>query len=156
MRRGFCLDANLSYRIAQALQLVEQPVMHVWDALPHRQTGTPGQSRATDEEIARWCAQTEHVLVTVDEDFRGRWVRSGVLAAEGVEVIVFNRPPIGLDEQHLEVTRHLPYWKSTLEKSPYQHRVWAQGSTLGPRLLQGRNRRKRSRGRSSGSVRRSP
>jgi predicted nuclease of predicted toxin-antitoxin system len=127
------------------LQIVRQPVTHVTMALPKSRTGTRGQSQASDHEIARWCARTEHVLVTVDEDFRGRWVRSGVLAAEGVEVIVFNSQPVGLAEQHELVTKHLRHWMSTLSRSPYQHRVWAQGSTLAPKLLQGRVRKPRSR-----------
>ena len=60
------------------------------------------------------------------DDFRGRWMRSGVLANNGVEVIVFTQDLEGLDEQHRIVTKWLPRWKSELGRNPYRYRVWDQ------------------------------
>ncbi len=109
-----------------ALDTVEQPVTHVTQLCPEYTTSTPGQNRAPDELIAERCADGQIVLVTVDSDFRGRWLRTGVLANHGVEVIVFTKDLEGLDQQHQVVTRWLPNWKSELGKKPYGYRVWDQ------------------------------
>jgi len=34
-------------------------------------------------------------LVTIDEDFRGKWLRSGLLAGAGVEAITFDCEVVG-------------------------------------------------------------
>jgi hypothetical protein len=105
----------------------------------------PGRCRTSDEEIAKWCGLTSTVLVTIDTDFRTRWVRSGELEANGVEVIVFAEDLKGLDEQHSRVTRHHPYWQAELQRQPYAHRVWVQNRPLHPSLLMGKKARRRSR-----------
>lgn len=109
-----------------ALATVEEPFTHVTELCPEYTTGTPGQNRAPDELIAERCSDGGIVLVTVDSDFRGRWLRTGVLGNHGVEVIVFTRDIEGLDEQHRLVTRWLPRWKTELGKHRYGYRVWDQ------------------------------
>lgn len=131
--------------MADALALVGHPIIHVVSALPHRAGPLAGQCNATDAEIAEWCAKTENVLVTSDSDFRGRWVRNGLLVKHGVEVVAFDKDVAGLIEQHRRVTRHMPYWHDTLNRQPYSHRVWIQTSKLAPSLSIGRQKRKRSR-----------
>ncbi len=39
-----------------------------------------GRSDAPDQDIARWCVDNEVVLVTCDDDFRGRTARTSELA----------------------------------------------------------------------------
>jgi hypothetical protein len=109
--------------------------MHV-SKVPGFGSEIPGQSPTADEVIARWCAATEWVLVTTDEDFRGRWWRSGLLRDHGVEVIVFDRDIAGLSEQHRRITLHYGDWQATLAANKYGFRVWRQGSKGPPRPLQ--------------------
>jgi hypothetical protein len=42
--------------------------------------------------------------VTTDQDFRGKWVRNGLLAKHGIEVIAFDRDVPGLRTQHERIT----------------------------------------------------
>jgi Domain of unknown function (DUF5615) len=126
------LDANLSYRVAAALATVHLPFIHV-SRVPGMESDVVGRSPTPDEVIAKWCATAKRVLVTCDEDFRGRWVRSGLLKKHGVEVIVFEKELAGLDEQHHRITMHYPWWQSTLGKHKPAHRVWLQGSRRSPR-----------------------
>lgn len=142
--RAYCLDANLSYRVASALALVEHPVIHVVEAFPHK-VPKPGRCNAEDGEIAEYCAKAELVLVTTDSDFQGRWVRSQLLARHGVEVIVFTEELPGLSEQHRRMTLHLPTWATTLNRDPYGYRVWTQGSKGPPKIMQGKQAKRRAR-----------
>ena len=89
-------------------------------------TGTPGQTKIPDADIAKWCAANQNVLVTADQDFKGRWMRSGLLGTHGVEVIVFMRDLEGLSFQHATITKYLPNWQGTLSLDPYGYRVWDQ------------------------------
>ena len=122
----FCLDAQISYRVARALAEVELPFLHVSD-IPGFGDDRPGRAPVEDQAIARWCGATGYVLVTVDSDFRGRWVRSGLLAAHDVEVIVFLHDLVGLAEQHRRITACHPVWVANLTALPAGHRVWEQG-----------------------------
>lgn len=143
----YCLDAQLSYRVAKALQLVGWPVVHVSEVPELQQADTvAGQCRAEDPDIAAWCARQGRTLITSDEDFRGRWVRSGELEKHGVEVIVFERELAGLQKQHERITAQMPVWGRTLGPYPPGHRVWVQGEKRQPRLQEGLRRRRRSRG----------
>ena len=72
--------------MAEALKLCGYPITHVTEVLPGGATGVPGRNRTPDDVIASWCAHTGRALVTIDEDFRGKWLRSGLLANAGVEV----------------------------------------------------------------------
>jgi hypothetical protein len=111
--------------VADALALVGYSFMHVHQ-LPGNTAPIPGQCDLDDSAIAIWCGKANRVLVTCDQDFRTRWLKSGLLAREGVEVIVFSRNIAGLAEQHRRVTLHLPDWIKLLEQQGYGHRVWEQ------------------------------
>lgn len=126
--------------------MVNEEVIHISEAFPT--PGKPaGQCNATDAQIVEWCAKTEHVLITVDQEFYGRWARSGLLQKHGVEVIVFTQDLQHVRYQHSEVTRHLPYWEMELCRQPYGHRVWAQHrKTLPPVPLSKAAKRKARRG----------
>ncbi len=143
------MDAGLSYRVADALQSVGYPVTHVVNAFPKNVGDRSGQNRTADEEIARWCAQTGTVLVSTDEDFRGKWVRLGVLSNLGVEAIVFDHDLEGLRVQHERITRHFPTWEMELGRQPYGHRVWRQGVRNRIRLMPSTGRRRPARSRPS-------
>jgi hypothetical protein len=65
------LDAQLSYKVAVALAVVEEAFTHVIELCPEYATGTPGQNQAPDEVIAERCSDGGIVLVTADSDFRG-------------------------------------------------------------------------------------
>lgn len=140
------LDANLSYRVAEALRLVGHSVRHVSEVPSLGKGAVKGQQPAEDEDIAKWCGQTETVLVTIDSDFQTRWVRSGALKRAGVEVIVFPHDLPGLDEQHRIVTACLPGWQRMLGRDAYGHRVWRHNPPRkDPELMIGKKRRPRSR-----------
>jgi hypothetical protein len=107
-----------------------------------------GQSLAPDDQIAEWCAKTEYVLVTLNsQDFAGygRWVRNGLLAKHGVEVIVYDRDIKGLQEQHRRLTANLERWTQALETFPYGHRVWDQGLRGPPKQVVGARRKRGAR-----------
>ncbi len=113
------------------------PICHVKDH-PDNTAIVYGWCDVDDREIARWCAEHGLTLVTTDSDFTTRWVKSGVLAAHGVEVIVFTQDLNGLREQHVRVGKHLPHWIETLGHYPYGYRVWEQGHANAPKLRIGR------------------
>jgi hypothetical protein len=108
------------------LALVEHPIKHINHVLPGSDQVLFGQNDTPDETIAKWCGDNRYVLVTVDSDWRGRWLRSGLLKDHGVEVVVFSRDVPGLQPQHATITKHLPQWQDVLERQPYGHRVWQQ------------------------------
>ena len=139
------MDAGLSFRVADALNSLGYPVTCVFRSFPDYPGPRHGQCRAPDEVIAEWCAKTEHVLVSTDEDFRGKWVRNGLLATHGVEVIAFQKDLITLRTQHERITRLFSVWEDLLRLNPYGHRVWIQGNA---------NRPVESRQRNRGSARR--
>jgi len=95
----------------------------------------PGRSGAKDESVAKWCAATGYILITCDDDFSGRWVRTGLLKREGVETIVFTWQVRGLQEQHREITARYDAWANKLAALPEGHRVWLQ-RRRGPLQLQ--------------------
>ena len=141
--RKFCLDANLSYNVARALREVGYSVAHVAEVFPHPTRA--GQCNATDEDLAVWAAENEHVLVTLDEDFTGKWARLGVLRDSGVETIVFDHDIAGAPEQLRVIINAIESWSSALATSPYQHRIWTQ-SKRGPiELRQGKRAKRKSR-----------
>jgi hypothetical protein len=138
--------------VADALNSVGYPITHVVTAFPLNVGKRSGQNRTPDEEIARWCAQTETVLVSTDEDFRGKWVRLGVLSTLGVEAIVFDHDLEGLRLQHERITKHFPVWEMELGRQPYGHRVWNQGVRNRVRLMPSTGRRIRPKSRPSPST----
>lgn len=132
--------------MAEALSWIELPFIHVSRALPVPSGTIRGHQPRHDSDLARWCGQTEHVLVTIDTDFREKWVRSGLLIKYGVEVIVFATDVKGLDTQHLEITKRYHRWQADLTRYPYGHRVWEQYlNRSGPDLKSGKKIKTRSR-----------
>lgn len=129
----FCLDANLSYRVSDALKTVRLPFLHV-SQIPGFGSETVGRSPAEDENIAKWCAATGYVLVTVDRDLRGRNARTELLANVGAETIVLGWQPSGLEEQHLAITNLLPKWREVLVDQAPGGRVWLQRRRGLPRI----------------------
>ena len=107
------------------MAMVEEPFTHVVDVFPE-DVVIPGQNKAADGKIAEWCAENQRVLVTVDSDFSGRWLRTGLLAQHGVEVIVFMKDIEGLSLQYQLIAKHLPMWQALLRPKPYGYRVWDQ------------------------------
>ena len=132
--------------MAEALAHVGYPIQHVSAIFPSLGNSWKGQSDASDEDIARWCAQTKTVLIATDEDFRGQHVRSGVLAGLGAEVIVFEHDLKGLRVQHERITKHFSDWEVELSREVYGHKVWLQGRGR-IRLKPGTGRRRNSKSR---------
>ncbi len=84
---SFCLDANISYLVADVIE-PSADVVHV-SRVGALSTTSRGRSNAPDEDVARWCTANERVLVTCDDDFRGRRTRTAGFTETGLEVIVF-------------------------------------------------------------------
>lgn len=121
----FCLDANLSFRVAEAIDPSVADVIHV-SRVAELTSASRGRSDAPDEDVARWCAANERVLVTCDDDFRGRRARSAGLAELGLEVIVFVAQLRGLHSQTDTISRKVSAWQDQLGALPYGPRAWIQ------------------------------
>lgn len=147
----YCLDASLSYRLAEALVLVSWPVTHVSLVPGLVSEGLPsGQCDATDPEIGRWCRDTGTVLVTLDDDFSAKRARAWSLTEGGAEVILFEYEMRGLREPHAHLTRALPAWDRELGRYDYGPRLWGQlRNRTKPEL---RQRAARARKRRSGGL----
>ncbi|MDE0700184.1 MAG: hypothetical protein F4Y27_02890 [Acidimicrobiaceae bacterium] len=130
---GFCLDANVSYRVADAIDPSVANIIHV-SRVDELSVSATGGSNASDEEIAAWCATKELVLVTCDDDFRGRNARTASLSSLGLEVIVFVAQLAGLRNQIETISQQVPAWEKQLAPMPYGPRVWIQYSRGGLRL----------------------
>lgn len=122
--RSFCLDADLSYRVADALAPFWS-ICHI-SAHPENPSTTVGQCSLGDDALAPWIAENKLVYVTIDSGFSGRWVKSGLLSDHGIEAIVFTRDIKGDREQMSRITRHLPNWQEALADYDYGFRVWEQ------------------------------
>ena len=140
--RKFCLDANLSWRAADALKAVDLPFTHISEHFPHK---IHGRCSAHDETIIEWAAKSGTVLVTADEDFQGAWVRQGTMKKFGTEVVVFDFEPGTPVDLLVFVLKHLATWQAKLETEPYLHRVWVQPKRKPLYLRQGRKAKKKRR-----------
>lgn len=110
------------------------PVLHV-EGIPGNTAATTGQCDHQDATIAKWCAAEERVIVSIDTDFRARWVKTNLLIDYGVEAIVFSQDVKGLREQHRRVTIGLPRWDDVLGRLPYGFRVWSQRPRGDPSVI---------------------
>ena len=81
------------------------------------------------------------MLVTIDSDFRTRWIKSGLLQSCGAEVIVFTQDLKGPREQHSRIVKHIPHWLADLAAYPYGFRVWQQTQNARPSIVQGPKKR---------------
>lgn len=129
----FCLDANLSYRVVESVTPDSDTLVHV-SRVPELTAEVRGRPDAPDRAIAAWCAENRVVLVTCDDDFRGRRTRTRELVASGLEVIVFAHEIRGLGNQIDVISRNLNRWQNKLARYPYGSRVWIQYRT-GPLRL---------------------
>jgi len=68
------------------------------------------------------------VLVTCDDDFRGRTARTVKLAETGLEVIVFVAQLRGLQNQIDTISQKVTAWQDQLRGLPYAQRIWLQYS----------------------------
>jgi hypothetical protein len=102
------------------------PFRHVFEVpeFERYRTTVVGHTKVPDPEIAQHCADNELVLITFDDDFRAKWVRLGVLAKCGVEVIVLPQMA-GIDGQLLKVAQCYQNWLRVLGNHPYSYRVWS-------------------------------
>ncbi len=122
--------------MANALAAVEYDIVHV---VGHPENTHPreGNCNVPDPRIAQWCGEQQRVLVTLDHDFRTKWLKGKVLADAGAEVIVFSKDIKGLTAQHLRVTKHISHWISDLGAGSYEHRVWMQTTKEHPTQVAG-------------------
>ena len=132
-RVRFCLDANISYLVADVIDPAVADIVHV-SRVEALSTTSSGRSNAPDEAVARWCAADERVLVTCDDDFRGRTARTAGLAESGLEVIVFSAQLSGLQNQIDTISRRVTSWQDQLGGLPYGPRIWIQYSRGALRL----------------------
>jgi len=116
------------------------PVRHV-HVHPLNTATTVGQCNVQDEDVAPWCADNRFVLVTIDRGFKTRWIKSGLLADHGVEVIVFAKDIKGPRAQHEAITKRLPHWMAVLGQYPYGFRVWEQTEKLVPSWRHGNKKK---------------
>lgn len=111
--------------MAEAVDPNVADVIHI-SRVPDFSVDVIGRSDASDEEIALWCGVNERVIVTCDDDFRGRARRTSALTQCGAEVIVFAYQIRGLQNQIDTVARCVTSWQKRLAVLPYEGRVWIQ------------------------------
>lgn len=131
----FLLDENFSHWLGELLPRFEYDVQQVQRVpelgVPHpRLTGL--RHRASDIDIADWCARERRVIVTCDEDFRSRELRMRAYNDRGVDVILCTRQPAGLREQLEIVVFNYAKWAQAVKTSPRRPRLWLQHGVRGP------------------------
>lgn len=145
---GYCLDANLSHKVAIALRTVEWNVIHVSD-VPTLNPEPPrfeGQCQASDKEIVEWCTADGRIVVTQDNDFTGRGVEAEAFRANGLEVIWYSEQIEGLAEQHRRITHDITGWERRLNEVGPGARVWIQYKKRNDPVLRDGKRKKPRRG----------
>jgi predicted nuclease of predicted toxin-antitoxin system len=146
---SFCLDAGISYRVAEALAGVGVDIVHVsqvGELLTGREHG-PGQCNAEDSVIAQWTVREGRILIALDDDHNSAGdSRAQALVGSGVEVIWFSEDVKGALRQLVEISRRIDGWRSRLGQEDRQPRVWVQhlNRTM-PLILVGKQRRRKSR-----------
>ena len=125
----FLLDENFSHWLGELLPRFEYAVQQVQRIAelgePHpRVQGL--RHRASDAEIADWCAAHGWTLVTSDQDFRSRELRVRAYLGRGVDVILCTRQPSGLREQLELIVVNYPRWVTEVAGSARHPQLWLQ------------------------------
>jgi predicted nuclease of predicted toxin-antitoxin system len=125
----FLLDENFSHSLGELLPRFEYAVQQVQRIAelgePHpRVQGL--RHKASDAEIADWCAEHDWILVTSDQDFRSRELRVRAYLGRGVDVILCTRQPAGLREQLELIVFNYPRWLEATAGSSRHPQLWLQ------------------------------
>jgi len=125
----FLLDENFSHWLGELLPRFEYAVQQVQRVAqlgePHPRI--PGlRHKASDAEIADWCAEQDWILVTSDQDFRSRDLRLRAYLGRGVDVILCTRQPAGLREQLELIVFSYPRWLEATVGSSRHPQLWLQ------------------------------
>ncbi len=125
----FLLDENFSHWLGELLPRFEYTVQQVQRIAelgePHpRVQGL--RHKASDAEIADWCAEEDWILVTSDQDFRSRELRVRAYLGRGVDVILCTRQPSGLREQLELIVLNYPRWLEVIAGSARHPQLWLQ------------------------------
>ena len=81
---------------------------------------------ASDAEIADWCAEQDWILVTSDQDLRGRELRVRAYLGRGVDVNLCTRQPASHREQLELIVFSYPRWLEATVGSSRQPQLWFQ------------------------------
>ncbi len=125
----FLLDENFSHWLGELLPrfgyAVEQVQRIAELGEPHPRI--PGlRHKASDADIADWCAEQDRILVTSDQDFRSRELRVRPYLGRGVDVILCTRQPAGLREQLELIVFSYPRWLEVVAGSSRHPQLWLQ------------------------------
>lgn len=125
----FLLDENFSHWLGVLLRRFEYTVQQVQRISelgePHpRVQGL--RHKASDAEIADWCAEQDWILGTSDQDFRSRELRVRAYLGRGVDVILCTRQPASLREQLEPIVFNYPRWLEATAGSARHPQLWLQ------------------------------
>ncbi len=131
----FLLDENFSHWLGELLPRFAYAVQQVQRIAelgePHPRIPSL-RHKATDAQIAEWCAEQDWILVTSDQDFRSRQLRVRAYLGRGVDVILCTRQPANLREQLELIVLNYPRWLEAITGSSRHPQLWLQ-----PRLRGG-------------------
>ncbi|MGH9301726.1 MAG: DUF5615 family PIN-like protein [Acidimicrobiales bacterium] len=125
----FLLDENFSHWLGELLPQFEYAVQQVQQIAelgePHPRNESL-RHKATDLEIADWCAEQNWILVTSDQDYRSRQLRFHAYLGRGVDVILCTRQPANLREQLELIVINYPRWLEAIAGSSRHPQLWLQ------------------------------
>ena len=125
----FLLDENFSHWLGELLPRFEYAVQQV-QRIPELGEPHPRiqdlRHKASDAEIADWCAEEDWILVTPDQDFRSRELRVRAYLGRRVNVILCTRQPSGLREQLELIVLNYPRWLEVIAGSSRRPQLWLQ------------------------------
>ncbi len=130
----FLLDENFSHWLGELLPRFNYEVQQVQRVteLGHPHPKVPGlRHKASDREIADWCAEHSRVLVTCDHDFSRRELRARVYLGQGLDVILCTRQPSGLREQLELIVFNYAKWVDALQRTRHHPQLWIQSRLRG-------------------------
>ena len=125
----FLLDENFSHWLGELLPRFGYAVQQVQRIAefgePHPRIPSL-RHKATDSEIADWCAKQGWILVTSDHDFRSRELRVRPYLGRRVDVILCTRQPASLREQLELIVFSYQRWLETIAGSSRRPQLWLQ------------------------------